>query len=48
MIPKRIEALGLYARSQLYHDLSGGPHPHSEELLDRKDLDRAVEVLVKP
>jgi Zn-dependent protease with chaperone function len=48
IIPKRIEALRLFARSQLYYDLSGKIPPPGEELLSREELDRETNRIVKP
>jgi Zn-dependent protease with chaperone function len=48
IIPKRIEALRLFARSELYHDLSGKPRPLGEELLSREELNRQTNQIVKP
>jgi Zn-dependent protease with chaperone function len=48
LIPKRIEALRLFARSELYHDLSGTPVPLDTTLLSREELDRRVSQIVKP
>ncbi|MBV9279047.1 MAG: M48 family metallopeptidase [Chloroflexi bacterium] len=47
LIPKRIEALRLFARSELYFDLSGKPRPDGP-LLNREDLNRRVNQIVKP
>lgn len=46
-IPRRIEALRLFARSELYYDLSGKPRP-DQPLLSRAELDRRVNQIVKP
>jgi Zn-dependent protease with chaperone function len=48
LIPKRIEALRLFARSELYYDLSGKPRPAEVALLSRAELDRRVNQIVKP
>jgi hypothetical protein len=47
-IPKRIEALRLFARSELYFDLSGKALPAGEKLLNRSELDRRVNQIVRP
>jgi Zn-dependent protease with chaperone function len=48
MIPKRIEALRLFARSELYFELTGKPHPEGMDLLTKAELDRLTNQLVKP
>ena len=48
IIPKRIEALRLFARSELYYELSGKTPPPGEELLSRAELDRQTNQIVKP
>jgi Zn-dependent protease with chaperone function len=48
MIPKRIEALRLFADSELYYSLSGKRHPTGKALLTREQLDRRVKEIVKP
>lgn len=48
LIPKRIEALRLFARSELYHDLAGKPVPATGTLLSRRELDRQTNQIVKP
>jgi Zn-dependent protease with chaperone function len=48
LIPKRIEALRLFAQSELYHDLTGKLPPAGAELLTREELDRRVNQIVKP
>ncbi|HEX6508339.1 MAG TPA: M48 family metallopeptidase, partial [Chloroflexota bacterium] len=40
LLPKRIEALRLFARSELYYDLAGQPAPAGVDLLTRAELDR--------
>jgi Zn-dependent protease with chaperone function len=47
-IPKRIEALRLFDRSELYYDLTGKPRPEGETLLPQQELNRLVEQMVKP
>lgn len=47
-IPKRIEALRLFARSELYYDVAGKPRPAGVELLSRSELDRRVNHIVRP
>ena len=48
MIPKRIAALRLFARSELYYSLVGQAPPAGLELLSRAELDRRVSQVVKP
>jgi Zn-dependent protease with chaperone function len=48
LIPKRIEALRLFAKSELYYDLTTKPRPEGVQLLSRPELDRRVNDLVKP
>jgi Zn-dependent protease with chaperone function len=48
MIPKRIEALRLFARSELYYELTGKPQPDGVDLLTKPELDRLTNQLVKP
>lgn len=48
LIPKRIEALRLFARSELFFELSGRPVPPGTAMLTRPELDRRVADLVKP
>jgi hypothetical protein len=48
MIPKRIEAIRLFARSELYYDLTGQPAPTGVELLTQVELDRLTNQIVKP
>jgi Zn-dependent protease with chaperone function len=47
-LPKRIHALRLFARSELYYDLSGKEPPEGTELLNRPELDRRVNQIVRP
>ena len=47
-IPKRIEALRLFANSELYYDLSGKPRPAGQTLLTRQELDRRTNQVVAP
>jgi Zn-dependent protease with chaperone function len=47
-IPKRIEALRLFARSELYYDLTGQPAPTGVDLLGQSELDRRTNEIVKP
>lgn len=47
-IPRRIEALRLFARSELYYSLADKPWPVGAELLSREELDRQVNEIVKP
>lgn len=48
LIPKRIQAMRLFARSELYFELTGKPAPPGVRLLDRGELDRQVNEFVKP
>lgn len=48
LIPKRIEALRLFAQSELYFDLSGQTPPAGTKVLRREELDRRVNEIVKP
>ncbi len=48
LIPKRIEALRLFAQSELCYDLSGKTRPDNAALLSRAELDRRVNQIVKP
>jgi Zn-dependent protease with chaperone function len=48
IIPKRIEALRLFARSELYFELSGNTPPPGQKLLSRAELDRETNQIVKP
>lgn len=48
MIPKRIEALRLFARSELYYSLTGKTPPEGMTLLSREELDRRTNLIVKP
>ncbi len=48
ILPKRIEALRLFARSELYYDLAGLPPPASTELLSLDTLNRLVDRMVEP
>lgn len=48
MIPKRIEAVRLFARSELYYDLTGQSAPAGVDLLKQAELDRLTNQLVKP
>lgn len=45
-IPKRIEAIRLFANSQLYYSLSGKPKPTGLTLLSREELDRQVSKII--
>ncbi|NJP04838.1 MAG: M48 family metalloprotease [Chloroflexaceae bacterium] len=47
-ISRRIEALRLFAHSEIYYDLTGRPHPEDQLLLTREELDRRVNEIVKP
>ncbi len=46
-IPKRIKALRLFANSQLYYQLLEQPQPSGNNLLNREELDRQVNVIVQ-
>ena len=48
LIPKRIEALRLFAQSELYYDLSGKPRPAGVQLLGQEELDRRTNLIVRP
>ena len=48
LIPKRIEALRLFANSELYYDLTGKPRPAGVVLLSRQELDRRTNQVVAP
>lgn len=48
LIPKRIEALRLFARSEIYFDLSGEEPPPGKDLLTQVELDRLTNQIVKP
>jgi Zn-dependent protease with chaperone function len=48
LIPKRIKALRLFARSELYYKLMGKARPAGQQLLTREELNRRVELIVKP
>jgi Zn-dependent protease with chaperone function len=48
MIARRVEALRMFANSELYYDLSGKPRPTDKVLLTRAELDRQVNEIVKP
>lgn len=48
MIARRIEALRLFANSELYYSLTGKPRPAGRVLLSREELDRRVNEIVKP
>ena len=47
VITKRVRALELFARSELYYDLSGLPRPRDTPLLDRETLERETREIVK-
>ncbi len=48
LIARRIEALRLFASSELYHDLTGTPYPADQRLLTRAELDARVNEIVSP
>jgi Zn-dependent protease with chaperone function len=48
LIPKRIEALRLFANSEPYYTLSGKPKPEGKTLLSREELNRRVSQIVQP
>jgi Zn-dependent protease with chaperone function len=48
LIPKRIEALRLFASSEPYYTLSGKPRPEGKALLSREELNRRVNQIVQP
>lgn len=47
-IPKRIEALELFADSEIYYHLSGKSKPAGKTLLTQEELDKQVRQLIKP
>lgn len=47
-IPRRIEALRLFANSELYYQLSGKTPPAGARLLTRDELDRRTNQMVSP
>jgi Zn-dependent protease with chaperone function len=48
LVPKRIEALRLFARSELYYQLTDKPRPQGVALLAKPELDRRISRIVKP
>jgi Zn-dependent protease with chaperone function len=48
VIRKRIEALRLFARSELYYELSSKPIPAGAQLLTHAELDRQTNQIVRP
>lgn len=48
MIARRVEALRMFANSELYYDLTGKPRPAGKVLLTKEQLDRQVNEIVKP
>jgi Zn-dependent protease with chaperone function len=48
LIARRIEALRLFADSELYYDLSGKPRPTDRRLLPRQELDDRINELIQP
>ncbi len=48
MIARRIEALRLFASSELYYDLTDKPRPDEVRLLTRQELDDRVNEIVRP
>lgn len=48
MIARRVEALRMFANSELYYTLAGKPFPQDRVLLTREQLDRQVNEIVKP
>ncbi|HEU5200573.1 MAG TPA: M48 family metallopeptidase [Ktedonobacterales bacterium] len=48
IIPKRIEALRLFANSEIYYTLSGKPRPEGKTLLSQDELNRRVSEIVRP
>jgi len=48
IVPKRIVALRLFARSELYHSLSGKEPPMDVQLLSKEELDRRVNRVIRP
>lgn len=47
IIPKRIEALELFANSKKYYRCSGQPIPNDKHLIDDDELDRKTEAIIK-
>ncbi len=47
MIPKRIEALMLFAESEVYYEILGMPCPIGKELIKKEELDRRVNKIMK-
>lgn len=47
LIPRRIEALRLFAQSELYYSLTGKPIPSGVKLLSQDELNRRVENIIK-
>jgi Zn-dependent protease with chaperone function len=47
MIPKRIEALMLFAESEVYYEILGMPCPIGKELIKKEELDRRVSKIMK-
>lgn len=48
MIARRVDALRLFANSELYYEISGKPRPTDRTLIRRDELDRRVNEIVKP
>lgn len=48
LIPKRIEALRLFANSELYYSLMDKPAPEGVKLLNREELDRRTNQIIAP
>jgi hypothetical protein len=48
IIPKRVDALRLFAQSEKYYRLSGKTPPAGAELLTDEELDRRVQKIVLP
>jgi Zn-dependent protease with chaperone function len=47
-IPQRIEALRLFARSEVYYSLSGKEPPPGQKVLSREELNGRIHDIVKP
>jgi Zn-dependent protease with chaperone function len=48
LIARRIEALRMFASSELYYELTGKPRPEGVRLLTRQELDDRVNEIVRP
>lgn len=48
LIPKRIQALRIFADSEVYYALSGQPRPAGKTLLPREEVNRRVSQIIRP